>query len=370
MGTDNIDFEAEIIKLANQLRQGGWILKDDGCRENFETMANIIDELGKTQSIMKKIPFDLSLWLQDKSQKVVTRGGESVRIICTSCKADKPIVALVTTTYGNGDTSESIESYYGNGRYWSVKEEDLDLFLVTEEPELTEFEEAVGDLCWKVGMGKVVKEVPQIKCEADKLLSIARKQIEEEKDVSELFESTNSYNMGFRAGQEKALQELKEHIKEDKTQCYAYDAGYAAGFIVGKEQGWKEHKNFEKQIATEHKRTPSPALTKIVESITPEKLEQTKNEMEAEGLDEYIASYTFENWDNIVCDRKTEDIVSDIAKHFYNLGKSEALKNLPKWKKTNVTGTGVAELNNLPLSVYHGGYRIELNDLEKLPKEE
>lgn len=40
---------------------------------------------------------------------------------------------------------------------------------------------------------------------------------------------------------------MKEHIKEDKTQCYAYDAGYAAGFIVGKEQGWKEHKAFVKE---------------------------------------------------------------------------------------------------------------------------
>ena len=78
-------------------------------------------------------------------------------------------------------------------------------------------------------------------------ISWLEKQKEGEKEVAELFDSTDSYNKGFRAGQEKALQELKEHIKEDKTQCYAYDAGYAAGFIVGKEQGWKEHKAFVKE---------------------------------------------------------------------------------------------------------------------------
>jgi len=78
-------------------------------------------------------------------------------------------------------------------------------------------------------------------------LAWLEKQKETEKEVSELFDVTDSYNKGYRAGQEKALQELKEHIKEDKTQCYSYDAGYAAGFIVGKEQGWKERGKYEKQ---------------------------------------------------------------------------------------------------------------------------
>ena len=92
-------------------------------------------------------------------------------------------------------------------------------------------------------------------------IAYLEKQKEGEKEVSALFDSTDSYNKGFRAGQEKSLQELKEHIKEDKTQCYAYDAGYAAGFIVGKEQGWKEHKAFVKEDSKTADSIPSNCVS-------------------------------------------------------------------------------------------------------------
>jgi len=37
-----------------------------------------------------KQKFDLSLWLKDKSRKVVTRDGRSVRIVCWDKLDDRP----------------------------------------------------------------------------------------------------------------------------------------------------------------------------------------------------------------------------------------------------------------------------------------
>ena len=131
---------------------------------------------------MKKIPFNLQEWLSDKSQKVVTKDGKSVRIVCTDSKADQPIVALITHTYEGGGTYETIETYNENGHYWSVgnKDADLDLFLVTEEP-LTEFEKSLADIIgYAIAAAQVEPDKPTAefaKGYAETLLSIARKQI-------------------------------------------------------------------------------------------------------------------------------------------------------------------------------------------------
>lgn len=132
----------------------------------------------------KRIPFNLITWLNDKSQKVVTRGGNSVRIICTNSRADQPIVALVTFTYEGGGTYESVETYNENGHYWAVgnKDADLDLFLVTEEPEMSEFEKVLADIVHSWGEPDVSPyNAPGVlKEDAANLLAIARKQIEAE----------------------------------------------------------------------------------------------------------------------------------------------------------------------------------------------
>ena len=68
--------------------------------------------------------FNLNEYLKNPSQKVVTRDGREVRIICT----DIPIVALI---YDEEKQKESIECFFENGKYLSFDANDspLDLFF-------------------------------------------------------------------------------------------------------------------------------------------------------------------------------------------------------------------------------------------------
>ena len=72
--------------------------------------------------------FNLTEYLKNPSQKVVTRDGREVRIICTDMKSDFPIVALI---YDEEKQKESIECFFENGKYLFFDADDspLDLFL-------------------------------------------------------------------------------------------------------------------------------------------------------------------------------------------------------------------------------------------------
>ena len=74
--------------------------------------------------------FNLTEYLKNPSQKVVTRDGREVRIICT----DIPIVALV---YDEEKQKEKIECFFENGKYLSFDADDspLDLFFATVKRE-------------------------------------------------------------------------------------------------------------------------------------------------------------------------------------------------------------------------------------------
>lgn len=78
--------------------------------------------------------FNLDTWLQDKSRKVVTRDGRSVRIICWDAKNSKPIIALVLTRSINRRQFDELPvSYFNDGTYYGRATEDfLDLFFVNE----------------------------------------------------------------------------------------------------------------------------------------------------------------------------------------------------------------------------------------------
>lgn len=84
---------------------------------------------------MAKIPFTLEAWLKDKSQRVETRDGRSVRIVCTDAKAnDGACVIALITDYGG----EEAYQFFPDGRAFSSKssfEDCADLFIVTPEPE-------------------------------------------------------------------------------------------------------------------------------------------------------------------------------------------------------------------------------------------
>ena len=71
--------------------------------------------------------FNLNEYLKDLSQKVVTKDGRKVRIICTNAKNEFPIIALITN-----DDKEVLMDYNNNGKVSPDEMTDLDLFFATE----------------------------------------------------------------------------------------------------------------------------------------------------------------------------------------------------------------------------------------------
>ena len=73
---------------------------------------------------MKK--FNLEEYLKNPSQKVVTRDGRAVRIICTDAKGEEPIIALV---YNNIRDEENVYTYNREGIFYKDNDSCLDLFF-------------------------------------------------------------------------------------------------------------------------------------------------------------------------------------------------------------------------------------------------
>ena len=68
--------------------------------------------------------FNLTEYLKNPSQKVVTRDGRDVRIICTDAKGDEPIIALV---YNNIRDEENVYTYNRDGYFYKDNDSCLDL---------------------------------------------------------------------------------------------------------------------------------------------------------------------------------------------------------------------------------------------------
>lgn len=151
-----------------------------------------------------KIPFTLDAWLKDKSQKVETRSGKNVRIICWD-KIGIPIVALV------GD-ADDIVTYNRDGTTGQQMQLPSDLFLVTPEEELTEFEKAVGLEIFDEPFEE--KHIKVIKEESAKLLALARKELIKE-GTSKNEMGTMLYDAGFEDGKAEALRTHATELTEN-----------------------------------------------------------------------------------------------------------------------------------------------------------
>ena len=68
--------------------------------------------------------FNLDEFKKNLSQKVVTRDGRSVRIVCTDAKNEFPIITLITN-----DSKEVLMDYNNNGKVSPDEITDLDLFF-------------------------------------------------------------------------------------------------------------------------------------------------------------------------------------------------------------------------------------------------
>lgn len=72
--------------------------------------------------------FSLEEYLANPSRRVVTRGGDTVKIHCTNYFGPNPIIAEI-------ESSGQSCSYNADGSYFSDEESVRDLFFVTEEHE-------------------------------------------------------------------------------------------------------------------------------------------------------------------------------------------------------------------------------------------
>ena len=77
--------------------------------------------------------FNLEKYLKNPSRKVVTRGGQNVRIICTNRRdLNFPIIALIENESGLGETTIY---YTKDGKFYFNSSTDFDLFFTPEKHE-------------------------------------------------------------------------------------------------------------------------------------------------------------------------------------------------------------------------------------------
>ena len=179
---------------------------------------------------MAKIPFDIRFRPQIESgeYKVETRDGRDARIICWDSKAKdarfdtRPIIALVTTPIPE---LESLIQCGENGILYKYAQDRRDLFIVTPEEELTEFEKKLREVLKSEGspIGPIEKFTNADKevfhSYAAELLSLARKQLQPEIDAEIEKAYKTADEVQYRKGREDALKNFprwkkaKEYMK-------------------------------------------------------------------------------------------------------------------------------------------------------------
>lgn len=75
--------------------------------------------------------FNLDEYLKNPNRKVITRDGNSVRILCTDAKGNFPIIALVEMYNG----VETVLRLKENGHFYNDTEDSRDLFFAPEKHE-------------------------------------------------------------------------------------------------------------------------------------------------------------------------------------------------------------------------------------------
>ena len=143
--------------------------------------------------------------------KVVTADDRPVTILRWNMKGSYPILACTMVKQCNWEGDESWDeerpfAYDKDGNAaGTVPAQKLELYLISEEPEMTEFEEAVQELIYRV----IHKTYGTTKEEAQKLFVIASKKVE--KDCGSVFRPgwfIDDMKEAKREGQEELLEEM------------------------------------------------------------------------------------------------------------------------------------------------------------------
>lgn len=172
---------------------------------------------------MAKIPFNIKYRPQIESgeYKVETRDGKKVRVLCYDANNITPVVALVTFN----DGSEGARDYYFDGSMNFDRENVLDLFIVTPEEEMSDFEaglfSAFSDGWQQYLCGEDVDVEEWAKEHSPELLALARKELEPEvlERLEEAYKNQDEvvYENGKRDGKAEALKDLPRWKKTPGT---------------------------------------------------------------------------------------------------------------------------------------------------------
>jgi len=167
---------------------------------------------------MAKIPFNIKFRdkIESGEYRVETRDGMKARIVCWNrISAQHPIVALISCK--NTNTEVALD-FTEDGRFYPWTNTKDDLFIITPEEELTEFEDELRKVC-----EEAVKESMLFpyrtsenfaKTHSDKLISLARKEL-----IKEQYTSDPRKTDLYKLGKAEVLEDLPRWEK------YLFNAG-------------------------------------------------------------------------------------------------------------------------------------------------
>lgn len=181
---------------------------------------------------MAKIPFDIKFRPQIESgeYKVITAKEQPVRIICWDRSTTYwKIIALVLAPDGR---TENPFTYDVDGKESDgcLHNYELDLFIITPEPELSEFEEAVGAEIFDPPFNE--EQIKVIKEESAKLLELAKAELTRQANIVLTIEEFEKRHMEAQdAGRKEALKGLPRWVDDGlQPGCGAIDISGLCGF--------------------------------------------------------------------------------------------------------------------------------------------
>ena len=275
--------------------------------------------------------------IESGEYKVETRDGRKARIIHWDLNCTSPIVAVMDAHIDL--PGEIVDVFSVSGRAFDDLESPSDLFIVTPEEELTEWQRFISACLQKYGLldcgaaDRIAKE------SAAELLALAREQFIKDGYVIE--------KKAFHDAVEKVAPEVMKEVSANI--------------------------DFENLIHDLSERYPEVSSAKLT-SIAKVAYQKGKAEALTEFAEKYKQSWFNEGkiagrFEGLTEDEKYQQGVHD--------GKEEALKDLPRWKKCAGCEPKPKPSNEWIFSIdsenvtresaiVHNGYFLPLFDLEKL----
>jgi hypothetical protein len=241
-----------------------------------------------------KIPFDIKFRPQIESgeYKVETRDGRKARIIHWDLNCTSPIVAVMDEHIDL--PGEIVDVFSVSGMAFDDLESPSDLFIVTPEPELSEFEKRIRFIIDEVVDGRYnTNNIEDVKGIAKGLLELARDQFIKDGYVIE----------------KKAFHEAVEKVAPDVMKEVSENVDKTNEELTEFERELESFYNHHLQVCTyDNQGTVEDSLH--------------------DGASKLLALARKELCDQIV----------DHTKEAYENGRADALKDLPMWKKIRDNG--------------------------------